>query len=103
MRLGNTMQLFFNELNEEFCYDLEYHLDYMIKNNIKKMTLFLAEKDKNLDFFYCKEFMSVGEKGYCGKLCNAYKPRNKKNGICKHFGNTYSKTKEKIKITIKLI
>jgi len=93
---------YFKNKNSEMCYDLDYHLDYMQKNNLSEMDLFEAKIVYGTDFFYCKYFDLVCEKklGTCGKQCEKYSPRNKKSGICKYYCYVYENT-DKIK-TIKL-
>lgn len=85
---------YFKKGDEEFCYTKKYWLAYMDENNIKSLVLIEAKRETNVDHFYCKEFMEVGLKsdGGCGKLCDAYKPRNGKNGRCVNSGYCYEET-----------
>ena len=88
-------KLFFSDHDDEACYQLEHWKEYMTENFIDEMILSLAKRETGTEYFYCKEYFSVGEKGECGKLCDGYKPNNGKNGRCKHFGYCYDQTENK--------
>jgi hypothetical protein len=94
LRLGAASSRFFFRKDEESCYKLDYHIDYMLENGISEINLYLAKRETNAPFFFCKHFGEVGEKseGGCGKLCNGYDPRNGNSGVCKHYGYTYEQT-----------
>ena len=62
------------------------HLNYIDENEIE---VFEAKKVVGANYFFCKDSFEAGEKGNCGKSCTAYKPRNGKNGICKHNRPVY--------------
>ena len=67
--------------------------------DIESLDLYVAKKVKDEDYFFCKIVGSVSEKGYCGKGCIKYNPRNKKSGCCKHYSKAlFEKTDEKITI-----
>jgi len=74
----------------EYCYPLSYWKEYLKENNLPEIKLFEAEADHGTGYFFCKEFMEVGETGGCGKQCEGYVPNNGKNGRCKHYGYVYS-------------
>ena len=81
---------YFLELDEERCYNLEYTKDLIKGQNLKEKEVYEAKLVKTDDeYMYCKIAGDVGERGYCGKQCLDYKPRNGKWGICKHQGNLY--------------
>jgi len=88
-------KLFFSEHDDEMCSTIDYWKDYMKENFVDKMILHLAERETGTDYFYCKKYFAVGEKGECGKSCDGYKPNNGKNGRCKNFGYCYDMTKTK--------
>jgi hypothetical protein len=92
--LGGVGKRYFFQKDDENCYTLDYHLQYMAENHIKEMDVYLAKRETQSDYFFCKHFQGCGERGECGKHCEAYKPRNGKNGICKHFGYTYEQTEK---------
>ena len=96
LKVSNIKNRFFFQDDDCYCYTLQYHINFMKKNNLTEMDLWLAEREANVDYFYCKFFQECGIKSEsnCGKLCSAYKPRNKKSGICKYFGYSYKKTKK---------
>lgn len=84
------------------AHTLDYWKDLLNEMYPKGSKIELTEAKRIIgsDYFYCKEFQEVGEKGYCGKVCEKYEPRNGKNGICKHSRNPYEKTKTKITIQL---
>lgn len=88
--------------DDDICYDIESHLQYMIENNIEQMKVFLAKRVINSEYFYCNYFFEVGEKseGGCGKICQAYIPRNGKSGACKFTGYVYERSDEYIILKI---
>jgi hypothetical protein len=93
-------KLYFQDYDEN-CYPIDYHLDYMKENNIKEMDVFKAERETGTGYFFCKEFMEIGETGEsCGKMCEKYIPNNGKNGRCKHYGYVYNQTDEIKKLRI---
>jgi len=98
-----TPKYYFNEFDDERCYLLRHHLKYMVENNLKQMTIFEAERETEVDYFHCKKFGEIGEKGMCGKDCSEYRPRNGKSGICNHTGYCYEMTNRSKLITINQI
>ena len=85
--------------SEEFCYPKDTIIEKMKYEGLTEVKANLAEIHKSNDFFYCKEFGNIGEKGEsCGKICDFYTPKNGKSGCCKHVGNLYIYGKE---VTIK--
>jgi hypothetical protein len=90
-----------DKVDEERFYEIDYFTNWMKENDIKKLTVYKGKIDHGTGYFYCKEFMEVGEVGEgCGNECPKYKPNNGKNGRCYHYGYVYSPTEKKI--TIKL-
>lgn len=94
LRVGAVSTRFFFRDDDDTCYTLQSQIDYMIENGITEMDLWLAEREINAPYFFCKNFEECGDKseGGCGKLCDGYKPRNGKSGVCKHYGYTYEQT-----------
>lgn len=88
-----STRFFFRE-EDSSCWKLDAHIDYMLFNGIAQMDLFLAERETNASYFFCKHFGECGDKseGGCGKRCEGYKPRNGKSGVCKHYGYTFEQT-----------
>ena len=87
-------QLYFSHVDSERCYALSVHLEEAEEQELTEITLFSAVKSDDKDSFFCKELQSVGlrREGFCGsKVCSAYKPRNRKSGICTHLTHTYEK------------
>lgn len=86
---------FVDIFNDSFCYMKDCIIDMMKYKGIKEVKAYEAMKETDNDFFWCKEFGDVGEKGQsCGKNCPSYTPKNGKSGCCKYVGNLYSKGKE---------
>jgi len=83
---------YYFRIGDDTCYKIESHLAYMVLSNITKMNIVLAERDINSDYFFCQHYKETGEKGQCGKSCDAYSPRNGKSGACKFVGYVYSET-----------
>lgn len=83
------MKLYFLTKDTEFCQNKESIYEEMRVQGITEIKVYEAIKTKDNDFFYCKHFGEVGEKGLCGKECPYYEPRNGKKGCCKHVGNMY--------------
>lgn len=85
---------YFRNDDDEMCYPISSHIKHMVENQIKEMDIYLAERETESHFFYCKHFFQVGEKSEqtCGKNCEAYQPRNGKSGVCKFSGFVYEKT-----------
>lgn len=97
-KIKHTMPKLYFQKNDESCYPLQYHLDYMLENGLKEMTVFEAKRETGTSYFFCKEFSEIGEVGEgCGKICGKYKPLNGKNGRCVYYGFLYEQTeKEKV-------
>lgn len=81
-------KLFFKDLDDEFCYDIDSIKEYMTVRNLKELKVYKAVPEIiGGGIFWCKEhsFCGDGTSGYCGKLnCKEYEPRNKISGVCKH-------------------
>ena len=84
---------YFQTEDSEHCYQLSYFYDLMKKEGIEEMELIVAEKVTINDFFWCKEYQELAERGECSiKFCKKYVPNNGKNGRCKHYGYFFGKT-----------
>lgn len=89
---------------DEFCHTLAKHLDYMKENQINHMEVFEAKIERGTGMFFCQHFFAVGESnGTCGKMCEAYVPRNHIKEVCKHHGNVYEQTDKSKILKIKII
>ena len=89
-------KLYFRNLDDERCYDLQAHEDYMRENELIELVLYEAKRETGVDYFYCRMFEEVGERGVCGFYnCAKYKANNGKSGRCKHYGYCYEKTNKK--------
>jgi hypothetical protein len=79
--------------DDEMAYTIDSHLEYMDDHNIKELKVFEAKIVTGSDFFYCTKYFEIGEKGQgCGRFCDDYKPRNRKNGRCCYSSNCYEQT-----------
>jgi hypothetical protein len=92
--IGRVSSRFFFRKDDATCYKLDAHIDYMLFHGINDMDLFLAKRETNAPYFFCKHFGEVGDKSesLCGKFCKGYQARNGKSGACKHYGFTYEQT-----------
>ena len=92
--VGAVSTRFFFRKDDESCWKLDAHIDYMLFNRITEIDLFLAERETNASYFFFNYFGEVGEKteGGCTKLCKGYESRNGKSGVCKYYGYTYERT-----------
>jgi len=89
-------KLYFSEYDDDNCYNLTYHREYMKDNLIDEMILIEAKRETGTGYFFCKEYGEISEVngscGYCGMACSFYKPLNGKSGRCKHYGWCYEPT-----------
>jgi len=91
------MAKYYFRKDDENCYEIEAHFDYMQENEIREMEVFEAKREIGTGYFFCKAYLEVGEVDQnCGKLeCEDYGPNNGKNGRCKHYGYVYEQTDKK--------
>ena len=89
---------FYND-DDEFCYSEEYILDKMRYDKITEKEVFAARIEKGADAMYCNYHGVVGEKGFCGKDCQEYEPRNGISGNCIHNRSVYGRFE---KVTFKI-
>ena len=90
-----TERYFFRDDEKEYCYRLQTHIRYMRRNKLKSMNLWLAKREINTPYLYCKYFRYFIYKkdNNCGEGCLlGYKPKNEKNGGCIHRGFAYERT-----------
>lgn len=85
---------FFFRYDDELCYRLDSHIDFMKAEGLFELELYLAKRETAVPYFFCKHVEAVGlkEESDCGRGCQAYEPRNKKAGVCRHYGYTYERT-----------
>ena len=86
------MKFYFETENSE----LAYPLDHFKAMGHKEMELFEAVPERIKGIGWCKEFQEILEMGNCGKICDKYKPRNGKNGVCLHKKSTLFEHGEKV-------
>ena len=87
-------KLFFSELDETTCYPLLQIIAEADRQGLATLKLNLAKRLLAADYFYCKHYDQVGEKGQCGKACNFYQPKNGRSGACRHTGHIYEPENE---------
>ena len=84
------MKYYFENNDDDGCYPKEHFQELMEERDISEIEVYPAKIMYGTGYFYCQEHGDVGETGEgCGKFCEFYKPRNGKNGRCKHHSNTY--------------
>lgn len=84
---------FFND-GDENCFDKAGIIDMMKFNGLKTKKVWEAKIVIGSSMMYCIKLSEVGEKGFCGKNCKHYRPRNGKSGICSYTGNLYEPVKQ---------
>ncbi len=73
------------------CHPLKHHQDMLAVDGKESIRLYPAQMITGNGDFYCIEFGFWGQRGehHCGRACEAYTPRNGKNGRCKFSKNLY--------------
>lgn len=95
-------ELYFGSKDDIMAYSLDQFKDQMKEEELTEMTVYKAEKYKDDDYFWCREFLDYGEKGQdtCGRWCDKYNPRNGKSGCCTHYSTIfYNPTDEQVILT----
>lgn len=82
-----AQQFYFENVDAEYCYTEDHFIDQMKMEGITEMTVLKAIPGTEPDFFWCKHYGQMGEKGGCGSICKEYAPKNGKSGCCKHYTN----------------
>jgi hypothetical protein len=86
-------KFYFSSFDEERAYTLDSIINEMNYAGLTEQKVFLAIKNTDKDFFYCKAFQEVfikpPEGEPCGKECPDYEPRNGKSGCCKSRADCY--------------
>ena len=89
---------YFDGNEEEHCYTLDCFIE-RLGGWLDEITVYPAVMVVGVGVYYCQKFGEVGEVGEgCGKQCSEYKPRNGKNGRCRHSANCYEADYNKPKI-----
>ena len=108
IRVGRkTMKtkFYFQHNDSEMCMTRAYFDNYMEQNKLTKMEVFEAKPIiLGNGIFWCKKHSFCGEdtKETCGTTnCEAYTPRNKINGVCKHHTRWFYTYGNKITINSK--
>lgn len=91
---------YFYNKDSEVCFTEEYFQEFMQQQHLKKLQVIEAVKCDVEGYIYCKRYQEVTEKGYCGKDCSEYTPRNGVSGCCKHRGNLMEKG-QTVELTLK--
>lgn len=92
---------YYSDDDGETCSSEKWWRNYLITRNLPEIKLTEMKREIQSEFFYCLDVMEVGIKGEgtYGKMCDSYKPRNGKNGICKEYRSTYETTDKEIILT----
>lgn len=90
---------YFSKLSEEFSQTKKWLLEEMKEYGITELKVNEAKRIIGGDFYFCKAFDAMGEKGSfdydgCGRICDEYTPRNGKSGCCKHRSFCYKPGKK---------
>jgi len=82
---------FSNEINAEMAYPKTYLISEMKERGLREIYISEAIRELDADCFFCKASGEVGtkEETICGRLCEDYEPRNRKNGCCRFRGFCY--------------
>jgi hypothetical protein len=84
------------------CYMKDYFMDLMEERGITEIEVYPARPTYGTGYFYCQEHGDMGESGEgCGIFCDFYKPRNGKNGRCRHHSTPYEPMDKSIIIKLK--
>lgn len=80
-------KFYFKYKDSETCYSESYFINYMKDNDIDKIDVFEAIKERVEGAFWCKHECFCGDNSQdtCGQQCVNYSPRNGKNGCCRHY------------------
>lgn len=92
---------FCDAIDESGCYKLKDLID-MAKHEFLEIEVIEAKRITGDGYFYCTYYGECGISGdgECGKICEQYRPRNGKNGRCRHSGYCYEHADKKITIKI---
>ena len=95
------MKYYFEKDDYEMCYTKDRFIELMEERGTTEIEIYPAKMVVGERMFYCQEYGYVGESGEgCGRFCDSYKPRNGKNGRCRHHSNTYEPTDKPIKLIV---
>jgi hypothetical protein len=90
------MAKFYFQKDDDSCYTLQFHLEYMRENYIEEMEVFEAKREYVEGYFFCKKLSEVSKSDNCGRYCDNYKPLNGKSGRCIHYGYLYEPIEKSI-------
>jgi len=99
----NKKNRYYFRNDDNYCHTINWHIEYMIENDIKEQSEEINYNSETISgIIEGKFFACFGEKSKsgCGKMCEGYKPRNGKSGICQYSGYVYEQSGEFI--TLKL-
>jgi hypothetical protein len=94
------MSVYFAHPEEEFPLDLDWYKDAMRSLGHTSITVYKGQPYRDDQHIWCKEYQAATERGWCGKQCGAYLPRNGRSGACKHLGHFYEPINEPITIPL---
>lgn len=98
-------EYYFEHKDSHICYTSDYFKNLMKESDQQEIEVYEAIRDKpGGGVFWCQHDSFVGwdSAETCGKQCNAYTPRNGKNGRCKYHKTTLFYHGDKVKITLTL-
>ena len=80
-------KFYFESIEHDVCHTEEYFQDLMMFGCATEVEVIEAILDlTGGGVFWCKVYSFCGDdtSDSCGKQCEEYKPKNGKNGCCKH-------------------
>jgi hypothetical protein len=80
---------YFRNEDDDSCYPKDHWVRIAKQEGLKEIELLEAKPAKENQFFFCKSFGELGEKGFCGKGCEDYSPCNGQSGRCRHMGRLF--------------
>jgi len=85
-----TEKLYFKNIDDTTCYDLQTRIEDAQDEGLEKVTLIEAIPDNgNSDFVWCMHHVDCIEKNECKKsVCDYYKSKSGR-GKCENKGNLY--------------
>lgn len=92
-------KFYFGEGDDEHCFQLDYFKD-KVGFGVEEIILYEAKRDIGGEGAWCVVEGEAIERGSsdCGQNCGQYKPRNGKNGMCKHQTWCFEKTGKKFRL-----
>lgn len=83
-------EYFFENIDSNICYPLDYHMSNAKSDGLKEITLLTAILDNdNPDYVWCTRVGEMGDRAHCKKSQCAYYHSKSGRGVCSHRGKLY--------------